>query len=908
MSTTGHETEFINVQGLQASLRKGGNKAIYNEATCSTAATTAAKEVTLGTTFNLVTGATILVKFTNAITVANATLTVTHTPLGASEAIVETAKPIYYKGSALAANIIKAGMSIILRYNGTQFDVVGALGMTDSEVDEKISTAINALDASVSQSAGADGLALSVTETNGKVTSISGSVAPNTYDAYGAASTAKSELLGDAATDYNTLGKLEDKIQAEESRAQASEALKANAADVYTKSEVNSLITTPGVNYVNVEATNQTTAATDVLPATGAADTIYKIGCWNGTQYDTTKYTEYTWNGTTYIPLATRDHGVDDLPTVGSNNLVKSGGVFDELYDINECTYTTIADRVHINSETGDLDAITNPNLKVKTFSIEPNGTYYANGRTDSGVDYCSIAYYDENQNYIGYELGGGSADDFHNYKLTIPQNAKYVKVQGNINPTYEGTPSLQQASNKIDALNKKLKTRGRIVGKIEEIQAKAILLSDGSYVDSVENATIYTFELRQNVDEYYATGRRTNDTAYCSIAYYDENQNYLGYEIQGGVAGNFANYKLTIPQNAKYVKIWANTKNIYPSLKQVTVVTVGTLDEISERIDNIEEELNCSIAGKTIAIIGSSIHTGGNDGEHPNAVEIEIMPEDVGVQLSAYLTYEDVQGGLTIGGVTYTSSQIGTEITFTPTAADIGKKVGVPKNYNPSTMKVWWKYLIEKFGCTIIPVCWSGAGFTRNRQGNNQYVPSYAWHDSQIRKCGIRTPGTMNRTAPDIIILARGTNDMSYEPYARLTDGYFDNPNWQYPTDDSVGEGIYGFKEGIMTTISKLRSTYPFAKILICTTTPFKRVNYSHFPTNNGLYSQPQYNEAYKEVAEFCGIDVIDFAKCGITWENMYPTYISDSSTTPTHPNAKGHEVMAKCAIETLKNINFDL
>ena len=51
-------------------------------------------------------------------------------------------------------------------------------------------------------------------------------------------------------------------------------------------------------------------------------------------------------------------------------------------------------------------------------------------------------------------------------------------------------------------------------------------------------------------------------------------------------------------------------------------------------------------------------------------------------------------------------------------------------------------------------------------------------------------------------------------------------------------------------------------------------------------------------------GCDVIEFDKDGITFENCYPTYISDSATIPTHPNATGHEKMAKCAIATINEI----
>lgn len=54
-------------------------------------------------------------------------------------------------------------------------------------VANSVKVAIEALDAVVSQTAGADGLALSITEVDGVITSISGSIAANTYDAAGAA-------------------------------------------------------------------------------------------------------------------------------------------------------------------------------------------------------------------------------------------------------------------------------------------------------------------------------------------------------------------------------------------------------------------------------------------------------------------------------------------------------------------------------------------------------------------------------------------------------------------------------------------------------------------------------------------------------------------------------------------------
>jgi hypothetical protein len=66
----------------------------------------------------------------------------------------------------------------------------------NTAIGAAIQTAIEGLDSSASQTAGADGLALSITIVDGAVTAITGSIAANTYDAYGAAATAKSEVIG----------------------------------------------------------------------------------------------------------------------------------------------------------------------------------------------------------------------------------------------------------------------------------------------------------------------------------------------------------------------------------------------------------------------------------------------------------------------------------------------------------------------------------------------------------------------------------------------------------------------------------------------------------------------------------------------------------------------------------------
>ena len=67
--------------------------------------------------------------------------------------------------------------------------LTGSTGGIGSMIDNKI----GALDADLSQTAGADGLALSLTQVDGVVTAISGSIASNTYDAHGAAKAVQGE-------------------------------------------------------------------------------------------------------------------------------------------------------------------------------------------------------------------------------------------------------------------------------------------------------------------------------------------------------------------------------------------------------------------------------------------------------------------------------------------------------------------------------------------------------------------------------------------------------------------------------------------------------------------------------------------------------------------------------------------
>ena len=412
------------------------------------------------------------------------------------------------------------------------------------------------------------------------------------------------------------------------------------------------------------------------------------------------------------------------------------------------------------------------------------------------------------------------------------------------------------------------------------------------TYSDNVYYTTDY-IDITKAASIYYH-GRMGPVSNYYSIAFYDADKKFIpSLSICG--TGNIETYNIALTDKydeAVYVRgSWARGPNL----------------DISDTYDFVfildGKPAEPEAPKKKFAVLCDSIGTHGNEGDYCNVVEVIIGQEDVGVELNAYLTYYDVHDAgdrgkptgtakeFVIGGQTYTEADNGKLITFTPTVDDIGKKVGRVYDYNGNSMKTWWLWFAEAFNMEPIPVCWSSSSICSHETSVPRLVNSYAWHDSQIRKCGIRKPGSNDRIAPDYIIIARGTNDWSHSKGTIITDGYFDNPEtWTYPTTDVVGS-YYGIKEAVSLTVKKMRTAYPKAKIFLCTM-PFNNRG-GDFPGIYGGKSWVSFNNAIRECAEFFGCGLIDFAACGLTQESL-GIYTSDG----THLNAAGHKLAGEKAI----------
>ena len=429
----------------------------------------------------------------------------------------------------------------------------------------------------------------------------------------------------------------------------------------------------------------------------------------------------------------------------------------------------------------------------------------------------------------------------------------------------------------------------------------------------------------------YRIVGRSTSSHNTNMAVFADADYNII--KRYGRRSGTFETYYVTVPDNATYLLMSTNNG-----------ATCSAYLRTLKPILQSAYPSGFNFEGKTIAIIGDSISTNGDftaENNLGNVPEIVVTEEDVTNQtdLTAYVTLWDVYKiqtvnnvkqfvatNKTIGGHLFTEEEVGTEITIPGTdlvMEDVGKTIGMPKNNNSASTVTWWEVAMETLGFNVIPVCWSGSSITDHEELNKEnasgdvdqngkyvYKCAHSFHPSQIRKCGTRTPGTMDRTPPDIIIIYRGTNDLSHTPYARITD-YLDTYPTAYPDSDTYVNGNatgYDYAKGMRMCIKALRDAYPDAQIVICTLNYFKRMTSVGKWTTNGTDTWQKYNNLLRTIAAFEGCNIIDFAIDGLNWANAAEEYYQEGTASTqrwTHPTTKGHKVLGNRAIIDLLKLN---
>lgn len=209
---------------------------------------------------------------------------------------------------------------------------------------------------------------------------------------------------------------------------------------------------------------------------------------------------------------------------------------------------------------------------------------------------------------------------------------------------------------------------------------------------------------------------------------------------------------------------------------------------------------------------------------------------------------------------------------------------------------QMWWKILCDKTG--MIPLVingWSGSGV--NWQTESQHTTKVPMSDDS--RCGNLHNGTI---MPDVIIIAGGVNDYTYAQQAQSEPLEWDGKSAPTYTEPTTGKIVYNsFTEAYVAMIKKLQTNYPNAIIIALSTWFTMRGNDNGYVlthtvgsgTSARVYSQQDYNDKIRFVAEQMHIPYIDVSNIGFNRNNFYPTYAEDSSTIPTHPNKNGQYVM---------------
>lgn len=207
------------------------------------------------------------------------------------------------------------------------------------------------------------------------------------------------------------------------------------------------------------------------------------------------------------------------------------------------------------------------------------------------------------------------------------------------------------------------------------------------------------------------------------------------------------------------------------------------------------------------------------------------------------------------------------------------------------SADQMWWSVLCAETGMTPLVIDgYSGSAVTQLQDSAHvNKVPM-----SSDTRCSRLHSGSTN---PDVILIAGGVNDYTYAQSAQS-----EPLDWDGLTAPTLGDS---FTEAYACMIKKLQTNYPNAIVVALSSWFTMRGDDNGYTLTHTVgsnkYTQTDYNSKIEYVCKQMHIPYIDVSNIGFNRSNFYPTYASDSSTIPTHPNATGHAVMGKAIAQKL-------
>lgn len=191
------------------------------------------------------------------------------------------------------------------------------------------------------------------------------------------------------------------------------------------------------------------------------------------------------------------------------------------------------------------------------------------------------------------------------------------------------------------------------------------------------------------------------------------------------------------------------------------------------------------------------------------------------------------------------------------------------------SVNDTWWMKTINALGMLLdVNNSWSGSRVTTTDGSAS------AGSGTRCESLG---------SDPDVIIIYMGVNDFNNEVALGSYDG-----NGDFPVVTTT------FREAYAIMLNKIMNKYKSSEIWCATLTPCERNGDVGAPEKNGAdVLINDFNNAIRELAAVFNAKVLDFDKCGLTYQNM-SDYMGDYTTggQALHPNAAGHSLLANQTI----------
>ena len=198
------------------------------------------------------------------------------------------------------------------------------------------------------------------------------------------------------------------------------------------------------------------------------------------------------------------------------------------------------------------------------------------------------------------------------------------------------------------------------------------------------------------------------------------------------------------------------------------------------------------------------------------------------------------------------------------------------------SVNQTWWKRTIDQLELNLcINNSWGGSKVTTT---NGEHLAGCMARSNLLH---------LEDKDPDIIIVYLGINDFNTNVELGSYDGTQD-----FPTVTTT------FREAYAIMLDKILTRYKSAMVYVCTLPYCERTGARVFPEKNGdgvLMST--WNNAIRDLADLFNVEVMEFAKSGLTYQNQDITLGDWNTSTKTglHFNSYGHKFLGNKAIKTL-------